>query len=147
MYREEHTCAHFGGNIVLLTYMLLKMPWNIPCWILFCLLTTMISVHAVIMSPTSYLPPCSALLCGLFSNAKRGKLTLPSSILKFYAENFSVDGEYTNDWHLRMLLDTKWKLWAKNQHVGRIKWNNVCESACKLQHANSWPNDTVDETS
>lgn len=146
MYREEHTCAHFGGNIVLLTYMLLKMPWNIPCWILFCLLSTMISVHEVIMSPSSYLPPCSASLCGCSLTLKgENLLSLPQFLT--YAENSSVDGEYTNDWHLRMLLDTKWKLWAKNQHVGRIKWNNVCESACKLQHANSWPNDTVDETS
>lgn len=46
-----------------------------------------------------------------------------------------------------MILQTKLQLMGQNQHAERIKWDNVCESAYKLEHTNSCSEDRVGETS
>lgn len=125
-------------------------PGNTRLWRLFCVPSSQGFQSMQQLCP-QHRASCLAwrftLHTSLLSNASGGNLLHLRSVLHLPWKHTSVDGEYSKDWPTGMILQTKLQLMGQNQHAERIKWDNVCETACKLEHTKNCSEDRVGETS
>lgn len=147
--RQGHACEYSGENIFLLTYILSRMPWK-----------SLTGSYSVYPQPRDF-RACSDYIPSTMHPTLAWSITLYTSLLS--------NATGGNLLHLHSVLMLQWKLqcwqWiqerlatvndridqaavmGQNQHTGRIKWDNVCESAYKLEHTDKCSNDTVGDTS
>lgn len=124
-------------------------PGNTSHWLLFCVPSSQ-GFQCMQQLCPQHRASCLAwhitLHTSLLSNASGGNLLHLCSVLHLPWKCTSVDGEYRKVWQMGMILQTKLQLMGQNQHAERIKWDNVCGSAYKLEHTNNCSEDRVGDT-
>ena len=150
MYMETRACLWiFWRKYFPIDIYSVKDALKISHWLLFCVPSTQGFQGMQRLYPQHY-ASCLAwritLYTSLLSNATGGNLLHLHSVLML-------------QWKLRCWQWIQERLakvndrieqaavMGQNQHTGRIKWDNVCESAYKLEHTDKCSNDTAGDTS